>query len=40
MATSLIKKAFLSLNTAVQIPVMTDNLLSHEEVARPLSGRR
>jgi hypothetical protein len=35
MATSLIKKAFLPLKTAMPIPVMTDNLLNHEEINCP-----
>lgn len=35
MATSLIKKAFLPLKTAIPMPVMTDNLLNHEEIKCP-----
>ncbi len=36
MATSLTKKAFLPLETAIPIPVMTDTLLYHEEIKCPL----
>ncbi len=40
MATSLIKKAFLPLNTARPIPVMTDNLVNHEEIECPHCQQR
>jgi hypothetical protein len=33
MATSLIKKVFLPLKSAIPIPVMTDNLTNHEGIA-------
>jgi hypothetical protein len=35
MATSLIKKAFLPIETAIPMPVMTDNLLNHEDIKCP-----
>jgi hypothetical protein len=40
MATSLIKKDFLPLKTAVPIPVMTDNLAYHEEIECPQCSQR
>jgi hypothetical protein len=40
MPTSLIKKAFLSLDTVTPIPVMTDNLLNHEEINCPHCPQR
>jgi hypothetical protein len=40
MATSLIKKAFLPLDTAVPIPVMNDTLLNHEEIECPHCPQR
>jgi hypothetical protein len=35
MCTSLIKKAFLPIETAAPIPVMTDTFLNHEELKCP-----
>jgi hypothetical protein len=35
MATSLIKKAFLLIETAIPMPVLSDTLLNHEELKCP-----